>query len=208
MKSRVAALAAAGLLASCVETAPDSVLNGEAVLTQYAPGASFGQYATFSVDPQVVVVDETGAETTTFTVDGANLVSTISANMTERNFTEVAWRGDDTPADLHIKMHATLGEEDVYYAGYCGWYPYYYCYPGWSYAGSYNYGTVVLDMGDVKNAAVGGKLPLVWTAALYGILSSYYTPGGPATGSNVNWGRIQRAIDRAFDDSPYLTTAP
>ena len=42
---------------------------------------------------------------------------------------------NDTPADLHIKMSATLGNVDTYsyYPGYCGWYPYYYCYPSWSY---------------------------------------------------------------------------
>lgn len=212
MNSRLAVLAAAALFASCGYDVPDDVVYGVAVATQHAPNADFEQYVTFAIDPTVAVVDETGSVSQTYTVDGSQLTPTISANMTGRNFQEVAWRGDNTPADLHIKMTATLGSQATYayYPGYCGWYPYYYCYPTWSYTGSYNFGTLVLTMGDVKNAAPGGggKLPLVWTAALYGVLASYYTPGAPSGGNNVNWPRIQEAVDRAFADSPYIQRTP
>lgn len=212
MNSRLAVLAAAALLASCGYDVPNSVVNGVAVVTQHQPAANFNDYVTFSIDPTVAVVDETGSVSTSFTVDGANLVPTISSNMRARNYTEVAWRGDSTPADLHIKMNATLGDVDTYtyYPGYCGWYPYYYCYPSWSYAGSYNFGSLVLTMGDVKNATPGGggKLPLIWTSSSRGILSDYYTPGVPSGGANVNWARVQESIDRAFADSPYIQRTP
>ena len=212
MNSRLAALLAAALLASCGFDVPSSVENGVAVVTQFQPAANFDDYVTFSIDPTVAVVDETGSVSQTFTVDGANLVPTISSNMVARNYTEVAWRGNATPADLHIKMSATLGNVDTYsyYPGYCGWYPYYYCYPSWSYEGSYNFGSLVLTMGDVKNAAPGGggKLPLIWTSSARGVLSEYYTPGVPSGGANVNWARIQESIDRAFADSPYIQRTP
>lgn len=212
MNSRLAALLAAALLASCGFDVPSSVENGVAVVTQFQPAANFDDYLTFSIDPTVAVVDETGSVSQTFTVDGANLVPTISSNMVARNYVEVPWRGDATQADLHIKMSATLGNVDTYsyYPGYCGWYPYYYCYPSWSYAGSYNFGSLVLTMGDVKNAAPGGggKLPLIWTSSARGILSDYYTAGVPSGGANVNWARIQESIDRAFADSPYIQRTP
>ena len=180
------------------------------MVTQFQPAANFDDYVTFSIDPTVAVVDETGSVSQTFTVDGANLVPTIGSNMREelhRGRVERKRR-----ADLHIKMSATLGNVDTYsyYPGYCGWYPYYYCYPSWSYEASYNFGSLVLTMGDVKNAAPGGggKLRSVWTSSARGVLSDYYTPGVPSGGANVNWARIRESIDRAFADSPYIQRTP
>jgi hypothetical protein len=180
-------------------------LHGVAVVTQQTPATDFSKFSTFSVDPTVAVVDQTGSVTNNFTVDGTPLAKTITDNMTSRGYTLVPWVGNATPADLPIKMEAHLGSADVYYPGYCGWYPYYYCYPGWTYAGSYSFGTLVLAMGDnTVRAPQGSKLPLVWTSASYGILSSYYSSGGPANGTNVNFPKIQESINRAFDDSPYI----
>jgi hypothetical protein len=211
MNARLTALAAAALLASCGYDVPSEVENGVVVVTQHAPDANFDRYVTFAIDPTVVVVNETGAVSETYTVDGTNIVPTLSANKRERNFTEVAWRGPDTPADLHLKMSATLGDVETYsyYPGYCGWYPYYYCSPGYTYTGSYNFGTLVITMGDAQNAGgQGGSIPIVWTSASTGILSSYYTAGVPSGGNNVNWARIQEAVNRAFDDSPYIQRTP
>jgi hypothetical protein len=209
MRSRQTVLPAGALLAllaSCLQGAPDSVVSGVAVATQQQPAANFASYATFSVDPTVAVVDQTGSTGSSYSVDGSQLAPTIASNMQSRGYTQVPWIGNATPADLQIKMEATLGSQSTYaYApGYCGWYPYYYCYPGWTYTGSYNFGTLVLTMGDAKNATPGGKLPLLWTAAMYGILSSYYTPGAPSGGTNVNFAKIQGAINQAFADSPYI----
>jgi hypothetical protein len=209
MNSRLAAIAAAAVLASCLESAPDSVVHGVAVVTQNQPTANFASFSTFSIDPMISVVDQTGSVTNQFTVDGTQLVPTISNNMKQRGFTEVPWTGNPTTtrADLQIKMEAHLGSADLYYPGYCGWYPYYYCYPGWTYAGSYNFGTLVVTMGDAKSAQgapAAGAIPLVWTAINYGILASYYTPGVPGSGTNVNYGRLQEAINRAFAQSPYI----
>ena len=210
MNARLTALAVAALLA-CGYDVPSSVVNGVAVVTQHAPNADFGQYQTFAIDPTVTVVNETGSVSTTYTVDGTQIVPTIRSNMQERNFTEVPWLGNNTPADLHIKMNATLGDVETYsyYPGYCGWYPYYYCSPGYSYTGSYNFGTLVITMGDAQNAGgEGGSIPVLWTSASTGILSSYYTPGVPSGGANVNYGRVQEAINRSFDDSPYILRTP
>jgi hypothetical protein len=209
MKARYLALSAA-LLASCYDYgAPDSVINGAAVATMQANGVDWASYTTFSVDPSVAVVDATGTVTTNCTVDGTQLVGTIEDQMTARGYTAVAWgsgiQGPDV--DLQIKMSATLGSQSVYYPGWCGWYPYYYCYPGWTYAGSYSFGTLVLDMGDLKNGTPGAKLPLVWTSASYGVLSSYYN-GCNGGGNNVNWPRVQGTVVRAFQQSPYIKKTP
>ena len=206
MKARFAALATL-LLGSCYYGAPDSVLYGNPVATVYASGVDWNTYTTFSVDPTVAVVDGTGSVTTNCSVDGTQLVPTIVNEMTARGYTQVAWTGNSTGSDLQIKMNAALGSQDVYYPGYCGWYPYYYCYPGWVYAGSYSFGTLVIDMGDAKNALPAGKIPLVWNAIAYGVLSSNYT-GCSGSGININWPKLQGIISQAFDQSPYIQKTP
>ena len=208
MNARLAALAALVLATGCQSfSAPDSVLYGTAVITQYTPGTQWSSFTTFTVDPIVAVVDDTGSITSNCSVPGTQIVPTIKNELQARGYTYIDFDPvNPTTADLEIKMSAHLGSASYYYSGgYCGWYPYYYCYPGWTYAGSYSFGTLVLDMGDVKDGIPGGKLPLVWTAAGYGILAGYYSGcKGGQNGAGVNWGRIQDAVSRAFDQSPYI----
>ena len=209
MNARLAALAALVLGTGCQSfSAPDSVVYGTAVITNTAPGTRWSSFTTFSVDPLIAVVDDTGSVSTSCSVPSTQLVPTIRNELEARGYTWVDWdpSSANTGADLQIKISAHLGSADYYYAGYCGWYPYYYyCYPGWSYAGSYSFGTLVLDMGDAKDATVGGRIPLVWTAAGYGVLASYYSGcTNNQNGAGINWGRIQEAVYRAFDQSPYI----
>lgn len=211
MKARVAALATLILAACEGYSAPDSVVFGSLVVTQRAQTVDWNAYRSYSIDPTVVVVDGTGTVMTSCSVDGGQLVPTIKANMDARGYEQAPWNPTGG-ADLQIKMSAFLGSQDVYYADWCSWYSYYYCYPGWTYAGSYSFGTLVVDMGDVLHAGPPttppGKLPLVWTNANYGVLASYYA-GCAGNGNNVSWSRIQESIDRAFAQSPYIQrTAP
>ncbi len=211
MKARFAALATL-LLASCGDySAPSSVVNGLVVATQFAPTATWGSYLTYSIDPTAAVVDNTGTVSLSCSVDGSRLVPTIKANMDARGYQQVPWKGAGIPsgADLEMKMTAMLGSQSVYYPGYCGWYPLYWCYPEWTYVGDYSYGTLVLTMGDASHASAG-ELPLVWTAANYGVLSTYYPAGcsGGASGNNVDFGRLQGGIDQAFEDAPYIKRTP
>ena len=95
MNSRLAALSAAALLASCGFDVPSSVENGVAVVTQRQPAANFNDYVTFSVNVRRSSWWTTGSVSETFTVDGANIVSTISSNMRAR--TTPRSRGEETP---------------------------------------------------------------------------------------------------------------
>ena len=208
MNARLAALAALVLATGCQSfSAPDSVLYGTAVITQYTPGTQWSSFTTFTVDPIVAVVDDTGSITSNCSVPGTQIVPTIKNEMQARGYTYIDFDPlNPTTADLEIKMSAHLGSASYYYSGgYCGWYPYYYCYPGWSYAGSYSFGTLQLEMGDVKAAGgtQGNKIPLVWQNVNYGILAGYYS-GCSGNGSGINWSRIQDAVVRAFDQSPYI----
>jgi len=208
MHTRFAALAAAALLASCsTYTAPDSVVFGTVVGTQTKPATDWSGYTTFSVNPLVTVVDSTGNIDQNYTISAQPFVDDLRQHMLDAGYTELAWPILGTPSTAHLQLvvDARIGSQDVYYPGWCYWYGYYgySCYPSWTYAGSYNYGTVEVTMGDFLNYdGVTNRLPLVWTAALYGVLTSYCQPQTPSC--NPNWTRINAALDRAFQDSPYI----
>jgi hypothetical protein len=208
MNSRFAALAALALTAGCTSfSAPDSVLYGSAVATQQKSGTVWSSYTTAMVDPTITVVDGTGTVQTTCTVPGTQVATTIEHLLAARGYTVLPFVAPGvTGVDLVVKMTAHLGSQSVYYGGgYCGWYPYYYCYPGWSYAGSYSFGTLQLEMGDVKAAGgiQGNKIPLIWQNVNYGILAGYYS-GCSGNGSGINFSRLDDAVSRAFDQSPYI----
>ncbi len=199
MKQRLAALLATLVLASCGTTVSDEVINGQAVAT--APKAkdwNFAQYATYAISPTTVVHDTTsGTEQITTVNTPSSVVQAIQANMTGAGYRLAT--GTESP-DLFIGLSAFKGNAtyggyycDWYYWGYpyyCGYYPY----------GSYNYGTLVMSMGDFKNRAppVGGAdqptVQTVWGAAMYSVLS---------TGA-YNDTIAVTSINRAFAQSPYL----
>ncbi len=200
MNARLAALATL-LLASCASyTAPDSVVYGTAVITQHANGVTWTDYTTFSVGQTVAIRDETGSTPQDCTVAAnAGLLQAIKDEMVARGYREAT--GLETP-DLELALSSRLGSVEYWYSGgWCGWYPYYYCYPGWSYGGSYSFGTILLEMGDRKNAGV--TMPLLWSDAAYGVLAGYYQGCGDSP-SGINWTRIQAAVERGFQQSPYI----
>jgi hypothetical protein len=207
MTARQAALATLVLAACGDYTAPDSVVFGNIVATQHAQSVNWTAYQTYSINPAVTVVDGTGTVQTTCSVDGTQLVPTIKAQMDQRGYQQVGYHDPAKPANLEFQMTAFLGSQDVYYSNWCAWYGYYYCYPGWTYAGSYSFGSLVIDMGDVLHLTNNPPtIPVVWTNANYGVLASYYN-GCSGNGSSVNWARIQSAVNQAFQQSPYITRA-
>ena len=73
------------------------------------------------------------------------------------------------------------------------------CYPTWGYYGTYNYGTIVMQMGDYKNlpqpTPPGTQVALVWNGAVYGVLGT----------QQYNLQRVLTGIDQAFAQSPYIS---
>ncbi|BDG05603.1 DUF4136 domain-containing protein [Anaeromyxobacter oryzae] len=181
---------AAALLASCGSYgAPDEVVFGEAVYTQQSPGFDFKPLSTYYLDPTMKVVNDTVSTTEPLP---SGLQSAIDSHMAALGYTAAPL------AVANVGLHASLlkGTGTVYYPGYwCGYYSYSGCYYGWSYAGSYHFGSVILEMGDLT-APAGGTLPIRWVAAMYGV----------ATTGTVDVQRAVNAVDRAFAQSPYLDT--
>jgi len=91
------------------------------------------------------------------------------------------------------------------------WYDYWYWwwggyYPGWGWGGYYPYyppvyvtsyttGSLVMNMMDRTQMGTNGNPILQWTGLINGVLTNTYDAG-----------RVNTAIDKAFDQSPYLKT--
>jgi hypothetical protein len=192
---RLAVLLAALTLASCGYTVSDEVLHGQAVATVQAPSTDFTKFTTFTVATTVQVHDNTSGAPNDSTQDAPALAKHVSDIMIARGYTPVAF-APGVVADLVITFDAFLGS--TAYGGYwCNWYYWGYpygCYP--YYAGSYQFGTLVLSMGDRKNVSPppDNVMKTVWAAAMYSVLGT----------QSYNVQVIQTSIDRAFAQSPYL----
>jgi hypothetical protein len=120
--------------------------------------------------------------------------------MTDLGWTKVDVNSDPDVQLLPAAWTTTTIVSGGYWGGYyCWWYPYYCGGGGWYYpyypVSSYSTGTMVISMIDAKHEGTDGGLPLVWTAAMNGLLSGTYETN-----------RVNQGIDQAFKQSPYLKT--
>jgi hypothetical protein len=203
------ASAALGLTA-CHPGTYEDVTETDLVATGYDKTADFGNYSTYAMPDSVVDISEL-AQGQPKAEDGIEneelILDAIATNLSERGYVRVE---PDANPDLAVVAFAyvstTVGIWYPYpWDPYWGWWPC--CYPpGWGwyppyYGGSYSYDTGTLVIGMAKTDLTGapeGKIPVIWTAALNGILSSSTSQTGR---------RIQNGIDQAFVQSPYLKAA-
>ena len=181
---RLAGALAAALLAACGSyTVPDSVIYGQAVYTQPRPGFDFASQRTYWLDPTVTVVADDGSSSQA-------LLDWVASDLTT-SLGAYGWSPAPVgSADVGLEVMLFTGTSGTYPAGYwCNYSGYTGCLAGWSYAGVYSQGTVILQMGAPP---AGGEL--VWMAALHGA-------GG---GGWNDPARVSEAIGRAFAQSPYL----
>jgi len=185
--------------------APSEVVNGTAVVTlESSSPPNWAQYTTFTVTPTIQVQDNTGSNPQEYTRDASSIIPQIAQHMTARGYTYVA--SPRPPAqpprtDLVIALYAYLGSQ-AYGGVYCNWYYWGYpygCYPTWGYYGTYNFGTLVMQMGDYKNSPPpppppGTQVALIWGGAIYGVLGT----------QQYNLQRVLTSIDQAFAQSPYI----
>jgi hypothetical protein len=106
-----------------------------------------------------------------------------------------------------VGAYALFGSVDLYYNSYwCSYYYYYYCTPTTSYAGSYNYGTLLIEAGtELQNPGTpptpGVQSKLVWTSASYGVMAG----ANNITMSSPGYQKTLASIDQAFAQSPYFS---
>jgi hypothetical protein len=193
-------LVAAVALVGCGDyTAPDSVVNGVAVYTQpNVADAKFASAGTYWVD-QAVRIRKDGQDQADQPISSlVGVEAAIDARMTAAHYTKATTQ---TGAELALKLAISTNTVNYYYSGgwcdiYYGWYG---CYYPPVYAGSYKYGTSILAMVDLRAPPSDPTFPGMWSGVMYGVVSSL---------NATNQQKLVQAIGRAFDQSPYITSAP
>ena len=118
----------------------------------------------------------------------------IDKNMTALGYTKVA---DPSKSDLDLFPAVWTNTTVYYYYDYwCWYYPYYcgWCW-GWYYPTVSSFTTGTLLMTLVADGSGYPEPSQVWTSAANGLMSGYY-----------DISRVNRAIEQAFKQSPYLNT--
>jgi len=187
------------LLAGCYPQGPEFVEELDLVLTKHEDSYDFSAKQTYAMPDDIVKITGNLAEgdDPEFIPDvvALQITARIEQNMESRGYERV---GVDEDPDL-LLLPASWETTTVYW-----WYDYWYWwywgyYPGWGYppmyASSYTTGTLVWSLTDPNQETANGNLLSQWTAAANGLLVGTYDAD-----------RVNRAIDQAFADSPYVKT--
>jgi Domain of unknown function (DUF4136) len=182
----------------------DSTTEFASVTTLFDKEADFETVTRYALPDTVLYVpaleDEVPAATQ------AAILTSIRQNLNQLGWTEVL-NPRTNPVDVYVVATVTSQTSTywVYWWDYWGWYPYWpvgwtgasasWYYPGYWYPYSYTTGTVLIGMADARPTVTDGRIPLMWSAGVNGVLADQ--------GTNVSIATA--AIDQAFEQSPYLT---
>ena len=213
MKKRLlfsAVVLALATITGCYPGSDRSLQNTEVVYTTYDESFNFSENKTYFLVDEVFSIDITK------TIDDSTqntVLNQVRTNMNAKGWTEITTTippGDTLPTpDVNLVIQTSIQTGSIegvsYWPGYGGWWGGYWGYPGYpgyGYGGvaipySYDIGTIYIDMVDYStyDPDDSKSLLLVWTSAMNGVLAS--TTVGRKS-------RIQRVIDQAFAQSPYL----
>jgi hypothetical protein len=175
----------------------------DVVLTNYEEDYDFGSQATYAMPDKIVKVtgNLSEGEEPEYVPDGTAglILARIEQNMDALGYQRV---DIDASPDL-LLAPASWETTTIYY-----WYDYWYWwwggyYPGWGWGGyyppvyydSYTTGTLLMTLIDKDVVSASGNPVIQWAGAINGILTGVYD----AT-------RVNKGIDQAFDQSPYLSS--
>ena len=193
--------------------APDSGFNTisdyDVVVTRYADSGKFGTYQTYSMPDSVVQLYDPDKDPPD-PLDPAleNLIlSTVASNMQKYGYTREMDPESNTP-DVFVYCEVTtttwIGYSYYPWYGYWGWYPgwgwgggYYPWYPGGTWTSyTFDTGTVIINYVDVEQSDPDTEtFAVVWWGGMNGLLGDTSSSG---------MARVERGIDQAFTQSPYL----
>jgi hypothetical protein len=197
------------LLWGCYPQGPDYIEDMDIVITNHNATYDFGTKGTYAMPDKIVKI--TGnlqeGDAPVFIPDGtaALILATIADNMEALGYQRVNL-GDQTEPDLLLVPASWETTTISYWYDYWSWW-YGGYYPGWGWGGgyypyyppvyvsSYTTGTLIMTLIDKDIIGANGNPVVQWTGAINGILTNTYD----AT-------RVNNAIDKAFDQSPYLKT--
>ena len=182
----------------------DSTTEFASVTTLVDKAADFATVTKYALPDTVLYVPKLEDEVPAATQ--AAILTTIRQNLNQLGWTEVT-NPRTTAVDVYVVATVTSQTSTywVYWWDYWGWYPYWpvgwsgasanWYYPGYWYPYSYTTGTVLIGIADARPPVTDGRVPLMWSAGVNGVLADQST----------NVAIAQAAINQAFEQSPYLS---
>jgi len=192
-------------LNGCYPGSGRTLENTEIVFTTYDEDYNFSDEKTYFLVDDVLSIDTSKTipnQTQSAILD--KIVEEMDANGWEQITDTMDDGMPSTDAAIIVLasgLTGTIEGVSYYGGGYGGWWGGYWGYPGYGYGYaipySYDIGTIYIDMIDYStyDPTDDKSIQLVWTSAMNGVLSS--------TGFDTN-NRIEKVIDQAFEQSPYL----
>lgn len=188
-------------LYNCYPGGADTYNDTNLVYTTYDDSFDFTSEKTYFLDNEVFYID---TDATPNATNDAIILDEIEKQFDALGYTRV--ESIDNPTDVNMVVLSSVLVTDVqginYYPGYGGWYGGWWGgwgYPGYGYGGgyypipySYTLGTIFIDSFDPDKLDPDSDVmpPIVWTAAMNGILSS-----------TTSESRIRSVIDQSFEQS-------
>jgi hypothetical protein len=197
-KSIIYLVALVVLFAGCYPQGPDYVEDIDIVITNFKDEYDFKAKGTYARPDRIVKItgDVRDGEDPTYIPDA--IAASILAQV-DKNMTALGWQKVDVSANPDMLFMPASWETttivyyyDYWYWWYGGYYPYYPYYPSVS---TYSTGTLLLSLVDPDVISANGNPVFQWIGAANGIMT--YT---------FDAGRVGKAVDQAFAQSPYLKT--
>ena len=188
---------------------PDSGLTSvgdyDLVITQYDPDQDFSEFQTYVIPDSIVHIVQEGQEDNISREYDEQILQRVEQNMSDLNYTKV----DTSAAEiadviLLVSVTNTQWKGYTWYPGYGGWwgwwgypgYPWYPWYPGYAVPYTFNTGSLIIEWVDENDYdPAEERAPIRWGAVINGLLDDSKT--------NIAY-RLDRDIDQAFKQSPYL----
>jgi hypothetical protein len=208
MNSKIYSLATVVLLTvlfGCYPGGAEYVEEYDVTYTNHDKTYDFAGKATYSLPTKIVKVTgdlvSVNPQPPEYIKDiyAQPILAQIDANMQALGWTKVDVNSNPDVQLLPAAWESTTIIYGGYWGGYYCWYYPYYCGGGWYYpyvpVTTYTTGTLVMTLVDPNAESTDGSKRVAWTGAINGLLSGSYDAG-----------RVNKGIDQAFTQSPYLKT--
>jgi len=187
------------LLSGCYPQGPENSEDLDVVLTSFQDEYDFRGKGTYAMPDRIVKItgDVIEGQDPQFIPD---VTAALILGQIDQNMSNLGWQKVDVSANPDLLLTPASWETttivyyyDYWYWWYGGYYPPYGYYP--TYASVYSTGTLLMRLIDPDVVGSNGNAVTQWAGAINGILTWSYDEG-----------RINKAIDQAFAQSPYLET--
>lgn len=199
--NRLLILVSLGLLGSCYPGGIQFYEDTDIVYTTHKEDFDFQSRSTYSMPDKIVVDVEIKNGDTTYIYMKDQFAQPILQNIAS-NMENYGWSRVNLNQNPNMILTPSASKSTT--VSYSWWYNWWYggFYPGWGWyyppgysVSTFTTGTVIIGFSDPNSTNIVGESETAWFMVGNGLLS----------GSN-NVDRVNKAIDQAFVQSPYLNT--